>query len=349
MSVIAQQIAAPCHQSFAWFGRGPVWRLLLPGMVAAALIAALALGLAQVIPLVGAPVLALAIGIGVAAIRRPPDALRPGLRWSGRYVLQSAIVVLGLTLSLARIASVGIVTLPVMLGTLAAALLVALVVGRALGIPGNLRTLVGVGTGICGASAIAAVSGVIEASEVEIAYAMSTIFVFNLIAVLVFPPIGHLLGLSQGGFGLWAGTAVNDTSSVVATGYAFGHIAGVHSVIVKLTRTTMIIPVVAALAVIARRRDADRSVRWHTVIPWFLLWFLAAAVIESVGAVPVAWHAALSNLAVALITVALAAIGLSTHLGAMRRAGYRPLVLGTLTWATVACTGLLLQFAVGSW
>src|SRR5271157_2106585 len=123
MSVIAQPIAEADHQSFAWLGRGPVWRLLLPGMVAAAVIAALALGLAQVIPLVGAPVLALAIGIVVAAIRRPSEALRPGLRWSGRYVLQSAIVVLGLTLSLARIASVGIVTLPVMLGTLTAALL----------------------------------------------------------------------------------------------------------------------------------------------------------------------------------------------------------------------------------
>lgn len=318
-------------------------------MVAALAVAACALALAQVIPLVGAPVLALAIGICIAAVRRPAESVRPGIRWSGKYVLQSAIVVLGLTLSLARVASVGIVTLPVMLGTLSAALGVALLAGRALGIPGNLRTLVGVGTGICGASAIAAVSGVIEASEVDIAYAMSTIFVFNLLAVLLFPPIGHLLGLSQNGFGLWAGTAVNDTSSVVATGYAYGHTAGVHSVIVKLTRTTMIIPVVAVLGVIARRRETGRTVRWHTVVPWFLVWFVGAALLESVGLVPAAWHTPLANLALVLITVALASIGLSTHLGDMRRAGYRPLLLGTLTWATVAVTGLLLQFAVGSW
>src|SRR3974390_38088 len=236
MTVIARAASAVDHQSFSWFGRGPLWRLLLPGVLAATLIAAVALGLARVIPLVGAPVLALAIGIGVAAIRRPDETLRPGLRWSGKYVLQSAIVVLGLTLGLARIASVGIGTLPVMLGTLTAALVVALVVGRALGIPGKRRTPVGLGTGVCGASAIAAGAWVIAASEVEVAYAMSTIFVFNLIAVLVFPPIGHLLGLSQSGFGVWAGTAVNDTSSVVATGYAYGHTAGVQSVIVKLTR-----------------------------------------------------------------------------------------------------------------
>jgi MFS family permease len=153
----------------------------------------------------------------------------------------------------------GLRTLPVMLGTVTAALVVAVLVGRALGILGTLRTVVGVGTGICGAAAIAAVSGVIEASEVDIAYAMSTIFVFNLIAVLLFPPIGHLLGLSQGGFGLWPGTAVNDTSSVVATGYAFGHAAGIQSVIVKLTRRTMIIPVVAVLGVLARRGVRQRG------------------------------------------------------------------------------------------
>jgi len=178
---------------------------------------------------------------------------------------------------------------------------------------------------------------------------MSTIFVFNLIAVLLFPPIGHLLGLSQSGFGLWAGTAVNDTSSVVATGYAFGHAAGVQSVIVKVTRTTMIIPVVAVLGVLARRGDAGRTERWHRVVPWFLVWFVAAAVLKSVGMVPDAWRAPLAGLAVVLITLALAAIGLGTHLGEMRRAGYRPLMLGTLTWMTVAITGLVLQFAVGSW
>jgi len=349
MSTNSPQIARLVHQPNQSFHLGPVARLLVPGVIAASAIAAVALGLAQVVPLVGAPVLALAIGIGVAAVRRPAEWVRPGIRWSGKYVLQSAIVILGATLSLARIASVGLVTLPVMLGTLTAALVVALLVGRALGIPGNLRTLVGVGTGICGASAIAAVSGVIEASEVDIAYAMSTIFIFNLIAVLIFPPIGHLLGLSQSGFGLWAGTAVNDTSSVVATGYAYGQTAGVHSVIVKLTRTTMIIPVVAVLGIVARRRDADRTVRWHKVVPWFLVWFVGAAVLESIGAIPAAWHAPLADLAVVLITVALAAIGLSTQLGAMRRAGHRPLVVGTLTWATVALTGLALQFAVGSW
>lgn len=338
------------HQIHEWPRPGTTLRRLAPGIAAALAVAAAALGLAQVVPLVGAPVLALALGILVAAIRRPSEVTRPGIRWSGKYVLQTAIVALGATLSLARVVSVGIVTLPVMLGTLTAALGVAYLLGRALRIPGGLRTLVGVGTGICGASAIAAVSGVIEASEVDIAYAMSTIFIFNLIAVLLFPPIGHLLGLSQNGFGVWAGTAVNDTSSVVATGYQYGQVAGLHSVIVKLTRTTMIIPIVAVLGIVTRRRTAHATrVRWHAVIPWFLVWFIVAVIVESVGVVPASWHAGLSEVSIALITVALAAIGLSTHLGDMRRAGFRPLLLGTATWVTVAVTGLALQLLVGSW
>ena len=316
-------------------------------MLAAVAVAAVALALARVIPLVGAPVLALALGIGVGAVRRPTAALMPGLRWTARYVLQTAIVILGATLSLRAIAAVGVHTLPVMVGTLAAALLVAWALGRALGIPSSLRTLVGVGTGICGASAIAAVSGVISASEMEIAYAMSTIFVFNLVAVLLFPPIGHLLGMSQSGFGLWAGTAVNDTSSVVATGYAYGHAAGVHAVIVKLTRTTMIIPIVAALAALSGR--GERSVRWVSVVPWFLVWFIIAAMLATAGVVPAGWHAPLGVVAVALIAVALGAIGLMTHLGDMRRAGARPLILGTAVWVAVALTSLGLQLLTGGW
>jgi uncharacterized integral membrane protein (TIGR00698 family) len=318
----------------------------MAGILAAAAVAVAALAAARIVPLVGAPVLALALGIAVAAVHRPSAALVPGIRWTGRYVLQAAIVILGGTLSLRAVAVVGARTLPVMVGTLAAALLVAWGLGRALGIGSSLRTLIGVGTGICGASAIAAVSGVITTTEADIAYAMSAIFVFNLVAVLLFPPIGHLLGMSQRGFGLWAGTAVNDTSSVVATGYAYGHAAGVQAVIVKLTRTTMIIPIVAVLAGIA---GSERGVRWIRVVPWFLVWFIAASVLATAGLVPMSWHAPLAAIAVALIAMALAAIGLSTHLGDMRRAGIRPLVLGTAVWVAVAVTSLGLQIATGGW
>ena len=319
---------------------------LLPGVAAAAALACAAWPLGRALPALGAPVVALALGIAVAAVRPPAPALAAGLGFAGRYVLQAAIVMLGATLSLGQVASVGRSTLPVMLGTLALALGVAAGAGRLLGIPGRLRTLVGVGTGICGASAIGAVSGIVRATEAEIAYAVSTIFVFNLVAVVAFPPLGHLLGLDQSAFGLWAGTAVNDTSSVVAAAYAYGEPAGVHAVIVKLTRTTMILPLAAALALAAGR---GAGVPWRRTVPWFLLWFAVAAALETAGAVPEAATAPLRDGAVALTAVALGAIGLSTRLRDLRRAGARPLLLGTLVWIAVAVGSLALQRLTGSW
>lgn len=310
----------------------------------------MAFPLGRLLPVVGAPVFALAIGIAVASARAPAPLLRPGLAFTGKYVLQAAIVALGSTLGLAQVASVGASTLPVMVGTLAAALAVALLAGRALGIDSRVRTLIGVGTGICGASAIAAVSGIVEATEAQIAYAVSTIFVFNLVAVVTFPPLGHLLGLSQSGFGLWAGTAVNDTSSVVAAAYAYGPSAGAHAVLVKLTRTTMIVPIAAALALARAHRHAGTgaAVRWRSVVPWFLLWFLAASALHTLGVLPDALVRALHDLAPLLISIALAAIGLSTRLGDLRRAGHRPLLLGTLVWVAVATASLALQHLTGT-
>lgn len=314
---------------------------LVPGLAAAGAVAAVAWPLGQIVPLAGAPVLALALGIGVRAVTGAREELRPGLAFCSRYVLQAAIVVLGATLSLGQVGSVGRSTLPVLCGTLLAAFVVAAVAGRLLGVPSRLRTLVGVGTGICGASAIAAVSGVVAATEAEVAYAVSTIFAFNLVAVVLFPPLGHLLGLTQSSFGTWAGTAVNDTSSVVAAAYAYGPVAGSHAVLVKLTRTVAILPVVGALAV--RHRRSASGVHWARVVPWFLLWFAAAAALDTAGVVPAAAHHGLQQLAVVLITVALGAVGLTTSVGTLRRAGARPLLLGTLVWAAVATTSLLLQ------
>jgi uncharacterized integral membrane protein (TIGR00698 family) len=231
-----------------------------------------------------------------------------------------------------------------MLTTLVAALGMAAVLGRALGVEPRLRTLVGVGTAICGASAIGAVSGVIAATEAEVAYAVSTIFVYNVAAVLLFPGIGHLLSLGQHAFGLWAGTAINDTSSVVAAAYPYGHEAGDYAVVVKLTRTTMIIPIALSLAayrVITSRVRTRPPL--HRLFPTFLIWFVAAAGIESAGLIGAGSRHVLAVAGVTLITVALAAVGLSTRFGAIRSTGVRPLLLGGALWALVGATGLLVQ------
>lgn len=337
------EVAVRKRESLRWLTRN------LLGLVLATGIALVAAVLALWVPLMGAPVLAILLGAAMRAIRAPGDAAAPGLAFASKTVLQAAVVLLGFGISLTQVVHTGAGSLPVMLGSLVAALVAAAGIGRLLGVDADVRTLIGVGTGICGASAIAAVSGVIDAKRSHIAYAIATIFAFNVGGVVSFPLIGHLFGFSQQSFGLWAGTAINDTSSVVAAATVYGHVAAVHAVIVKLTRTTLIVPIVLVLAAFRVRltRRAGSNVSIRKLMPWFIVWFLCAAAVDTTGVVGQTAHNVLTHAAVFLITVALAAIGFSADVGAFRRAGARPLLLGALVWIVVAGSSLLLQAATG--
>lgn len=321
-----------------------------PGALVAVALAAVATGAARALPLAGAPVLAIVLGIGLRAAIALPERFRPGLAFGGKYVLQAGIVVSGFGLSLAVVARTGWDTLPVTLGTIAVALVLAPLAGRALRTGVVLEHLIGVGTAICGASAIAAVAAVIEPDEADVALAIATIFAYNVVAVFTFPALGELLHLTQSQFGVWAGTAINDTSSVVAAGYAFGPAAGAEATIVKLTRATFILPVVAIVAVTHARaqRLAGVQVPWRRVVPWFIGWFAVAACVGSTGIVPAGWHAGITQLSTFLISVALAAIGCQTAVAALVRSGPRPLALGFVLWIAVAVVSLFLQHATGS-
>ncbi|GAA2610730.1 YeiH family protein [Paractinoplanes durhamensis] len=285
------------------------------------------------VPVLGVPLFAVAGGVLLSTRTRPGPRT---LDLAKGPILKASVVLLGAQLSLGEVVSVGAGSLPVMLGTLAVCLGLAWLVGRALGVPGDLRTLIGVGTGICGASAIAAVTPAIKARSGDVAYAISTIFLFNVAAVVVFPPLGHLLGLSQEAFGLFAGTAVNDTSAVVAAATGYGPEAAEHAVVVKLVRTLMIVPVVMVLA---RRHDGGRK----SLVPWFLIAFVLMSGLHTAGLVPAAVQPALRWLAVLCVAVALAAVGLSTDVPALKKAGARPLLLGLVLWIAVAATSLGLQ------
>ncbi len=233
-----------------------------PGLALALAVAAVATVTGQHVPLVGSAVPGAVIGAGIAIAVKPGARLAPGLKWASSTVLQCSVVLLGAQLSIAEAARVGVSSLPVMLGTLAICLGAAWLYGRLLDIPGDLRTLIGVGTGICGGSAIAAAAPVIEAASTDVAYAISTIFLFNIAAVLAFPLLGHALGMSQQSFGLFAGTAVNDTSSVVATATTYGAAATGHAVVVKLVRTLMIIPICLGLAALTERKHRLAASPW---------------------------------------------------------------------------------------
>lgn len=325
---------------------------LAPGVAAAAAIAAIATVLGQFVPVVGAPLLAVVAGITLRSQLPQARGLRPGLAFTSTRVLQASIVVLGTGLSLGQVVSTGERSMPVLVGTLLVALGVAWWAGRAMHLRPDLNVLVGVGTAICGASAIAAADAVIDADETDVSYAIATIFTFNVVAVLSYPTIGHLLGLSQHAFGLWAGTAINDTSSVVAASTIYGHGAVAYGAVVKLTRTLAIVPICLGLAawrnraatkpVLVSERVANAGVQLpdglstnvrrygldlRHVIPMFIVGFLLAVSLNTIGLVPLAWHHDLADFASWMITAALAAIGLSANVSHIRSAGPGPFFL----------------------
>jgi len=235
--------------------------------------------------------------------------------------------------------------------TLSAAFLTAYLVGRVLKLPGNTTTMVGVGTSICGGSAIAATAPVIKAKDEEVARAISTIFLFNIIAVFVFPTLGRMVGLSDTGFGMWAGTAINDTSSVVAAGTSWSAVAGNNvalnfATIVKLTRTLMIVPITLVLAIYMARkskRSGTGDFEFKKVFPWFVLFFILAAVINSIPGFPGWISGNLAWIGTFMIIMAMAAIGLSTNLKSLISSGPKPIMLGLCCWIVVAVVSLTVQ------
>lgn len=322
----------------------------LPGLGLSVAVALVALALGRWLPLIGGPVFGIVLGILVRNVAAPGGTYTPGIQFAGKQVLQWSIIALGFGLSLDQVAKTGLESLSVTLVTITVAFLAAWLLGRALGVHDKLKILIGVGTAICGGSAIAAVTPIIKPDEHDTAFAISTIFLFNLVAVLLFPLLGHLLHLSDLGFGLWAGTAINDTSSVVAAGYSFSKQAGDYATIVKLTRATLIIPVCLALAFATawtQKRQGATDFSLRRIFPWFILWFLVASAARTAGLVPVAIQPVLHMAAEFLIIVALTAIGLSANLRKMASTGARPILLGLGVWAAVSVSSLLVQLAIG--
>ncbi|HRL20429.1 YeiH family protein [Alcaligenes sp. SDU_A2] len=321
------------------------------GFMLSLAVGVVALGLGQYWPLIGGPVFAIVLGMVVRNMIGVAPVFRPGLQFSSKILLQWSIIGLGFGLSLPQVMRTGMDSLAVTLVTLSVAFVAAYVLGRLLGIPSKLRTLIGVGTAICGGSAIAAVTPIIRPQEHETALAISTIFIFNILAVLIFPVAGHMMNMSDAGFGVWAGTAINDTSSVVAAGYSYSNQAGDHATIVKLTRATLIIPICLILTglEIWRSRQDGRDFDLMRVFPWFILWFIVASALRSLGLVPVEWLEPLRWTAQFLMVLALAAIGLSSDLKIMARAGVRPALLGLGVWAAVSVSSLIVQRWMGIW
>lgn len=287
--------------------------------------------LGQWLPVVGGPVFAILAGMIITLFLKEKGGLQPGITFTSKKILQYAVVLLGFGMNLNTIARTGWQSLPIILSTITTSLVVSFVLYKVMKAPARISTLVGVGSSICGGSAIAATAPVIGADDAEIAQSISVIFLFNVIAALIFPTLGGALGLSDEGFGLFAGTAINDTSSVTAAATAWDGMHGSNTLdsatIVKLTRTLAIIPITLVLAFWRTRKEkSGTQVSLKKIFPFFILFFVLASVVTTVFQLPAAVTDPLRNLSKFFIIMAMAAIGLNTNIVKLIKTGGKPIL-----------------------
>lgn len=334
-------------------------RKYLPGITLALAVAAVAKALetfeeSMGLHFIGASVIALFIGMILNSFRKPTKITAPGIKFTSKKILKFAIILLGASLNIRTVLTVGKFSLTVMVFTLATCFGLGALIGKALGLNWKTSSLINAGTGICGGSAIAAIAPVIEADDMDIAYGLSATFLFDTIMVVVFPILGRLMGLSDAAFGLWAGTAVNDTSSVVATGYAFSEAAGDFATMVKLTRTLSIIPAVLVFAAVNLhvKRKAEKNasavkVSLKSIFPWFILGFLAMSLLTSLGLYSAAFTSVLKTISKFLMVAALGAIGLNTDFKKLCRSGAKPMLHGFIVSLLVVLVAIGVEYAIG--
>ncbi len=337
-------------------------RKTAPGFLLCLLLAIPSWWLGHLFPVIGGPVFAIVLGMAVTLLVGSREVFQPGVAFTSKKILQYAVILLGFGLNLSEIAKVGLLSLPIICSTITISLVIAFVLSKRLHMPNNISVLVGVGSSICGGSAIAATAPVIGADDEEIAQSISVIFLFNILAALFFPTLGGLLGMSNEGFGLFAGTAVNDTSSVTAaaatwdTLHATGGTVLNYATIVKLTRTLAIIPITLALA-FWRTWQVKRggglsngSFELKKIFPFFILFFVLASIITTVATlcgVDAGFFAPLKELSKFFIILAMAAIGLNTNLIKLVKTGGKPILMGACCWLGITGVSLLMQHLEG--
>lgn len=340
------------------------------GILTCFILALPAFFLGKEFPLIGGPVFAILIGMCLAKFVQNKSYLTSGIAFTSKKVLQYAVILLGFGLNLSTILSVGAQSLPIIISTIATSLIMAYIVFKLLNIPAKSSILIGVGSSICGGSAIAATAPVINAKQQEIVQAISVIFLFNIVAALIFPTLGNILNLSNHGFALFAGTAVNDTSSVTAAASSWDSIHNTgtqvldEATIVKLTRTLAIIPITLILGYYqAKKSSGTNKASIKSAFPMFILYFLIASIITTVcnllindntismeiGQNILGFFALMKFLSKFFIIMAMGAIGLHTDIVHLIRNGGKPVIMGFCCWVAIACVSLGMQHLLGLW
>lgn len=328
---------------------------LIPGLILSFIIAIIATIINSYVHIIGASVFALLMGMVINLFIKDSSKIKPGITFTSKSLLKFAIILLGTSLSIRQIIDVGKYSIIVMIFTLIAAFGFGHLFGKLFKINWKLSSMISAGTGICGGTAVATLSQVIDADDSDVAYAISATFIFDVLMVILFPIMGAAIGMSDMAFGLWAGTAVNDTSSVVAAGYAYSNAAGDFATIVKLTRTLSIIPVVLVFSYINEKIKAKNNITNSTtkkvdigkIFPWFILLFLLASIINSIGLIPPSISSVLSDFSKFLMVMALASIGLKTNVNDVKKSGFAPMMHGFIISAIVVVVSLIVQVFLG--
>lgn len=319
--------------------------------------------LGQAFPIIGGPVFAIIAGMIITLFIKDKSNLQSGITFVSKKILQYAVILLGFGLNLTVILETGKQSLPIIIATISTSLIISFVLHKAMNIPSKISTLVGVGSSICGGSAIAATAPVIDADDEEVAQAISVIFFFNVLAAILFPLFGSLIGFSTTSgeaFGIFSGTAVNDTSSVTAAAstwdsmYHLGTATLDKAVTVKLTRTLAIIPITLFLAFKRTRntKAEGKKVDFKKIFPFFILFFIAASIITTVtvaAGMPVAYYAPIKTLSKFFIVLAMSAIGLNTNIVKLIKTGGKPILMGFCCWAGITGVSLLMQHLLHIW
>ncbi len=304
---------------------------------------------------VSAVAIAILLGMLVCNLIGTPDACKPGTRFAMKRLLRVGIALMGAQLSLGQVLATGAASVLVVATCVLLAILVVRFVSMRMGMSDRLGTLLGVGTSICGVSAIVATAPLIDARDEETSVAVATITVFGLLAVVVYPILGHLRHLSDTFFGTWAGTAVNDTSQVVATGLIYSQRAGEVATVVKLTRNLFMAPVIVALSWYSLKRrqtkagatEAAKGIALYQTVPLFVLGFLGMAVLNSLGVFSPTARNILQTISQFLLVCALAGVGLETDVADLRRIGLRPFYAGLCAATFMAAVSFGLITLVG--
>lgn len=321
--------------------------------------------LGKFFPLIGGPVFAILMGMIISLFYKNKGKAQSGITYTSKKILEYAVILLGFGLNLSQVAQVGLKSLPIIISTIATSLIVSFLLHKLMKMPTNISTLIGVGSSICGGSAIAATAPVIEAEDEEISQSIAVIFLFNILAALIFPSLGSMLGLSNEGFGLFAGTAVNDTSSVTATATAWD---GMHigantldfATIVKLTRTLAIIPITLVLAFMqmAKKKkqvgtiEAESTFNFKKIFPFFIVFFLLASVITTVCVsfgIDATVFSPMKDLSKFFIIMAMTAIGLNTDIVKMIKSGGKAIIMGLCCWVSISIVSLAMQHILNIW